>query len=569
MTNLSNLQHRERLLIGGFAGVIGAFVIVPWLWSWFTGPIDNAQAALDLASGKLTKAQDDLIGTRKKQASLKTWKSRSLSPQIQEAGRQYQQWITDLAEESAQFSQLQVTAEPSPSGKKSVFNSVKLRVKAEATLAQVRLFLFRFSQADLMHAVTSLSLESPATSGNPLLSVNMQIEALSFPDAAPRGPTVFTRTKVAEKKWKSGAEQLPLQVQSNEKFPAKTPFIVRIGKHYFDVVDRDGLKWAIKPEANFAATSPSPIELVEDQTVELVQIHPDFANRTLADFDPILKQNLFLKPVPYAPKLDFSGPTSVSLGGSLNLTCQASGFDLSIGAPSFSLFGEQPKGMSFDAGTGKLTWKPDNEQPLGDINLKVTANAPGLKEPLTKPLTLSLKQTNKSPTIERIGDRHAVLGKEFKLTIKATDEDSDLKSLKFSLGGSAPAGAKIDATSGELTWTPADATIPGPVKVTVQVADNGNPPATASQEFTINVGDDLAQFTELTSIIEVDGRREFWLSDKSTNKLLKLHEGETLKYADIEAKVARIDRRFVLLEKEDAQWRLNLGENLKSLKKLE
>ncbi len=55
---------------------------------------------------------------------------------------------------------------------------------------------------------------------------------------------------------------------------------------------------------------------------------------------------------------------------------------------------------------------------------------------------------------------------------------------------------------------------PGPVKVTVQVADNGNLPATASQEFTINVGDDLAQFTELTSIAEVDGRREFWLSDK-------------------------------------------------------
>ena len=125
-----------------------------------------------------------------------------------------------------------------------------------------------------------------------------------------------------------------------------------------------------------------------------------------------------------------------------------------------------------------------------------------------------------------------------------------------------------DAASGELTWTPAEAA-PGPVKVTVQVADNGNPPATASQEFTINVGDDLAQFTELTSIIEVDGRREFWLSDKSTNKLLKLHEGETLKYADIEAKVARIDRRSVLLEKDAAQWRLNLGENLKSLKKLE
>ena len=79
----------------------------------------------------------------------------------------------------------------------------------------------------------------------------------------------------------------------------------------------------------------------------------------------------------------------------------------------------------------------------------------------------------------------------------------------------------------------------------------------------------LAQFTVLTGIIVRDGTKEFWLSDKSTNKRLVRHEGEELKYADVDAKVFRIEPKFILLKKDDVTWRLDLGENLKSLRKLE
>ena len=110
---------------------------------------------------------------------------------------------------------------------------------------------------------------------------------------------------------------------------------------------------------------------------------------------------------------------------------------------------------------------------------------------------------------------------------------------------------------------------PGSVKVTVQVADSGTPPAMATQEITIKVGDDVAQFTTLTGIIVREGKKEFWLSDKSTNKRLVLHEGENVKYADLDATVERIESKFVLLKKEDTLWRLNLGDTLKSLQKVE
>ena len=194
--------------------------------------------------------------------------------------------------------------------------------------------------------------------------------------------------------------------------------------------------------------------------------------------------------------------------------------------------------------------------------------APGLREPLAQPLTVTLKQTNKPPKFATISERQAVLGKEFVLAVKATDDDPETK-LTFSLGTGAPEGAKIDAATGEFKWTPPATLVPGPVKVTVQVADNGNPPNTVKQDITINVGDDLAQFTKLTGILEVDGKKELRLSDLANNRSLVLHEGEVLRYADIEATVVRIDKKAVLLKKDDVLWRLDLGETLNQLRKLE
>lgn len=574
------MQQREKILGSIFAGVMGAFFVVPSVWSWFNGPVDDLQAELVIETSKTGKKDGEYDQARIKQLRLKDWKGRSLSPKPQEAALQYQQWLTDLAEDGGEFSNVQVAPEAPATAANQPFVAVRFRLKAEATFSQVRLFLFRFTQADLLHGITLVNLDSPATTGNPKLTVTMQFEALSLRDAPPRGPSLFARTELSEA-WKlkpnsadvaaTAAAENPLpvlRVKSAEGFPDKAPFIVRIERHYFEVVEVNNTAWTLKPDVNSTDIKTAAIELIEGETVELVKIHPDFAKRTLKDFDPILKQNPFLKPIPYAPKMEFVGSKSVSKGSSLELICKASGFDLGAGEPAFTLSGESPKGLTLDARTGKLTWKPDDEQPLGDVSLKVTATASGLKAPLTESLKLTFKQTNKAPKFGTLGDRHAVLGKEFVLPIQATDEDTEGK-LTYSLSPGAPEGSKIDAASGEFRWTPPATMVPGSVKVTVQVADAGTPPATTTQEITLTVGDDVAQFTVLTGIIVREGKKEFWLSDKSTNKRLVLHEGENVKYADLDATVERIEPKFVLLKKEDAIWRLNLGDNLKSLQKVE
>lgn len=559
------MQMREKILAGGLAAAV-AFYFVPQVWEWFVAPVEEAER--NLASAK--KIHDDRgleqLGVFRKQKLLKEWKSRSLSPKKEDAARHYQQWLTDLAETVGEFSNVQVIPDPVTGGANQPFVAVRFKLKADATMAQVRQFLFRFSQADLMHAITLLELTSPAATGNPKLSVNMSFEALSLKDAPPRGPTLFPRTEVAED-WQDPTQ--PLVVRHAEGFPTKAPFLVRVEQHYFEVKEVAGNQWTLVPDTNSPqGTSKKPVALLADESVELAPVHPDFASRAIAHFDLILKRNPFVKPVPYAPKLEFVGSKNFSRGGTLELTCRATGFDFSVGEPVFALEGDAPSGMSLDGRSGKLTWKPDDDQALGDVKLNVVVKAAGLKEPLAQPLTVSLKQSNKPPKFEAVSERHAVLGKEFLMPVKATDEDPETK-LSFSLATGAPEGASINAETGEFKWTPPATMVPGPVKVTVQVADNGNPPNTVKQEITITVGDDLAQFTELTGIFDKEGKREFWLSDKSTNRLIVLKEGEVLRYADIEATVVRIDKKMVLLKKDDALWRLDLGDTLKKLRKLE
>jgi hypothetical protein len=560
------MQLREKILAGGFAAVL-AFYFVPKVWSWFIEPVEQAENALKSAKTLFDDREFQQLRVLAKQRQLKEWKGRSLSPKPQEAALQYQQWLTDLAEVVAGFSNAQVTPQATATAANQPFVTVRFGLKGSATLAQVQYFLYRFYQADLLHSITLLNLDSPAATGNPKLTVTMQIEGLSLRDAPARGPTLFPRTEVAEDWHDPG---VPLSVRHTEGFPEKAPFLIRAGKNYFLVQEVAGTRWTIAPDTNSGkGATHQRISLLADEVLELAPIHPRFAGKSLNDFEAILSRNPFIKPVPYAPKLEFVGSKSLSRGGSLDITCRASGFDLTAGDPLYSLEGDVPIGMVLDSRSGKLTWKPDEDQPLGDITLKVTVRAGGLKNPLSEPLKITLRPSNRPPKFESVSERHAVLGKEFVLKLKATDEDADTQ-LKYSFDTGAPEGATLDAETGELRWTPPPNMVPGPVKVTVQVTDNGSPPNTVKQEITIVVGDDLAQFTELTGIFEKGGQRELWLSDKASNRLIVLREGEALRYADIEASVVRIGKKAVLLKmKDDTLWQLELGDTLKKLRKVE
>jgi len=92
---------------------------------------------------------------------------------------------------------------------------------------------------------------------------------------------------------------------------------------------------------------------------------------------------------------------------------------------------------------------------------------------------------NTPPTLAPIANQGLFLGQTLSLTASATDSDLPAQTLTFSLGAGAPIGAAIGPVSGQLTWTPTNA--PATNTLSVIVTDNGIPPLSATQSFTVTV----------------------------------------------------------------------------------
>ena len=91
---------------------------------------------------------------------------------------------------------------------------------------------------------------------------------------------------------------------------------------------------------------------------------------------------------------------------------------------------------------------------------------------------------NTAPVLNPIADQFTYAGLSVQFIASATDAQSAVQSLSFSLL-SAPVGALIHPTSGAFNWSVPIGTAPGTNLVTVRVLDNGTPPL--SDDETVSV----------------------------------------------------------------------------------
>jgi hypothetical protein len=92
---------------------------------------------------------------------------------------------------------------------------------------------------------------------------------------------------------------------------------------------------------------------------------------------------------------------------------------------------------------------------------------------------------NRPPVLESIASKSVKQGQTLSLTAKAKDDDP-LDRVRFDLVD-APQGARIDATSGALTWLPPRTLKPGDYQMTVRATDDGLPPKSATQVVKVKV----------------------------------------------------------------------------------
>ena len=145
--------------------------------------------------------------------------------------------------------------------------------------------------------------------------------------------------------------------------------------------------------------------------------------------------------------------------------------DLVSGSVDYTGFGTSCSGLEFD---NNYRLDGPNTQALG---------APG---DFTDWDGLGAAVSNQPPVLVAIGNK--TVDELSTLTFTATAFDPNPAAiLTFTLDAGAPAGASINPTSGDFSWTPTEAQGPGTFPITMRVTNNASPPLSDSKTFTVTV----------------------------------------------------------------------------------
>ncbi len=164
-------------------------------------------------------------------------------------------------------------------------------------------------------------------------------------------------------------------------------------------------------------------------------------------------------------------------------TASANDIDNAGQTLTFSLAGA-PGGASIDPSTGVFTWTPSEAQGPGVYPFTVRLSDGELNTDAG--ITITVNEVNAAPTLSNV-PASATIDELAPYSFMATAGDSDVpvQTLTFSLVG-APAGAIINPSTGEFSWTPTEAQGNGSANsFTVRVSD-GLVYTDASISLTVN-----------------------------------------------------------------------------------
>ena len=159
-----------------------------------------------------------------------------------------------------------------------------------------------------------------------------------------------------------------------------------------------------------------------------------------------------------------------------------------------------------------------------------------------------------------------------RLSFSPAVEDPEKGRLTYRLEHDGLEGVTIDEQSGRIEWTP---TQTGEFEVLVYAVDDGLPAKEVSQKIRLAITDpppredppprrtfDEAKYTFVTGIVEVNGRRQVWLSVRTEGKWLRLFEGDTFQVGSLDGKVIHIYPRHVEILADNALLSVRFGQCL-------
>jgi hypothetical protein len=256
------MSSSEKRLLQGLLAVLGVAALF-WVRTQFVAPVVKAEQDLDRARNTLDIEDEKVIGALGKIQTMKLHKDQSLSSNVSEASLGYEQWLSDLAENVAKFRDPEVSRETTSPSRDNSYVAIKIRVTGRGTMKQLREFLYRFHRANVLHQISSLTVDAVDNSSNPLLDIVLMADGLSLRSAPVKGPTLFARSEVVSVE--DDPDRVLTVADGTAAWPEKAPFEIRVDDKFLTVLERVHQVWEIKGGGAKAEAGAS-VTLVEKES---------------------------------------------------------------------------------------------------------------------------------------------------------------------------------------------------------------------------------------------------------------------------------------------------------------
>ena len=476
------MKTSEKRLAGGLGGVCAIYLVFQVVWPAISGPVTQAQGKLDSANSALeaeTEKVDIALGRIRE--DMKLMKEQSLSSNVSEASLGYEQWLSSLAEDVAKFRDPKVSRETTSPSRDNAYVAIKIRVAGQGTMKQLRQFLYRFHRANVLHQISSMTIEALDNSSNPLLDIVVIADALSMRDAAIKGPTLFPRSEVIKVEDDPDVEADPGRLMTvadgTAGWPQGRRFEIRVDDQYLTVLKRVHQIWEIKGTGAKAATGDT-VTLVEklsdgeppyDEPVEKeAETKESEKDESPKDTDKA--------PAKVAPPKEVTTTLAAAWDGKSNTITVAMSEGFNPGRLKVRI-GDS----TVDVISRREVWKIDDQRFRADEGAIVEASPPN---PDMKNVTLaefdSLLDLNPFAKIRTLppsflltGERRVERGNSSVLTPIVQNLGPNASTPEFEILSELPAGMTF--AENKLNWTPPEDMEPGEFDIKIRAKSDAIP----------------------------------------------------------------------------------------------
>jgi cold shock CspA family protein len=239
---------------------------------------------------------------------------------------------------------------------------------------------------------------------------------------------------------------------------------------------------AINPGSGAFTWTPTE---TQDGTHTFDIVVTDSGSPAFSDFETI---TVTVNETNVAPSLAHPGNQTSGEGDPVTLPLTATDPDVPVNTLRYSAV-RLPTGLTIDPASGLISGTVDPIAGLGSpyvVDVTVTDDGnPALQDQVS--FVWIVTDTNRSPTLDPVGDKSGTEQAVLSFTATASDPDGDGWAFSLADGatGSVPAGAAISPT-GDFTWIPAEIQH-GVHTFDVVVTDNGIPTLSDSETITVTV----------------------------------------------------------------------------------